>query len=183
MNKEYIEREAVINILFRHSQIASEPPMDVEDVAILKELHQISNEIKNTPAENVKLIETAYWDWKVDGTHFCSECGNDVPLRHTDEYCSFYCPYCGRRMTHVENPISTNDEEIVKIRTIVMEGPGELKTAYYTPTCKFGYHDCIYDDAYIKTTYPKWYKTLQQREGVRTCDCCIQGDKYDDEDK
>ena len=83
-------------------------------------------------------------------------------------------------MEHIKN---TNDEDVIKIRTIVMEGSDEFKTAYYTPTCKFGYCDCIYDDAYIKTTYPEWYKKLQQRKGIKTCDCCIQGDKYDEEDK
>ena len=73
--------------------------------------------------------------------------------------------------------------ELAKVRTIVMEGPDEFKTTYYTPTCKFGYRDCIYDDAYIKATYPNWYEALQQRKGIQICDCCIQGDRYDDEDK
>ena len=53
------------------------------------------------------IIKTAFWDWQVDGTHFCSNCGNDAPLRYVDEYCSFYCPHCGRRMTHVETPNDT----------------------------------------------------------------------------
>jgi hypothetical protein len=71
----------------------------------------------------------------------------------------------------------------MKIRTMVMEGPDRFKAAFYEPQCKCGFIDCIYDDAYIKATYPEWYEVLQQREGISTCDCCVQGDKYDDEDK
>ena len=45
-NKEYIEREAVTDIVFRYSQVASEPPMDKEDKVVLKTLHEILDEIK-----------------------------------------------------------------------------------------------------------------------------------------
>lgn len=57
--------------------------------------------------------ETAYWDWQVDGTHFCSECGHDAlyysnPLTYEKtEFYSKFCPHCGRRMTHVETPNDT----------------------------------------------------------------------------
>ena len=69
-------------------------------------------------------------------------------------------------------------------KTMVMEGPDEFKTIEYTPTCKFGFDDCIYDDAYIKTTYPKWYKDLCERKGLSTCEVCTEANcQYDDEDK
>ena len=173
--KEYIERSVVI------SELECLPDQGELDYL------GVFDCVRNTPAAEVKPIETAYWDWQLDGTHFCSECGNDAPLRYVDEYCSFYCPHCGRRMTHVEDPIKVEVEEVpcdaVKIRTIVMEGPDEFKTAYYTPTCKCGYTDCIYDNAYIKATYPEWYEELQQSKGIDTCDVCINGDRYDDEDR
>ncbi|MBO5424089.1 MAG: hypothetical protein J6A25_01090 [Lachnospiraceae bacterium] len=76
-------------------------------------------------------------------------------------------------------------------RTIRMdEGPDQFKNIYYKPTCKYGCIDCIYDPAYIKETYPRWYKSLFGEmtpldaacwDG--TCADCRDCDKYDDEDK
>ena len=46
--------------------------------------------------------EAAYWDWQHDGTHFCSECGTDALWTGDGrEFCSLYCPHCGRFMTKV----------------------------------------------------------------------------------
>ena len=55
-----------------------------------------------------EFIETAYWDWQLDGTHYCSECGTDALFyelyeNHYEEKYSQFCPHCGRLMTHVEN--------------------------------------------------------------------------------
>lgn len=51
---------------------------------------------------------------------------------------------------------------------------------YYEPTCPFGNDDCICDPAYITAHYPEWYKKL----GSPTeCKDCINGERYDDEDK
>ena len=48
--------------------------------------------------------EVAYWDWQRDGTHFCSYCGTDALFNDEGtEFCSFYCPHCGRTMTKVVN--------------------------------------------------------------------------------
>lgn len=94
--KEYIEREAIIQEIKEAKDNFSPTMRPVFDVAT----HLISH----APAAKVKPIETAYWDWHHDGTHFCSECGNDAPLRYVDEYCSKYCPHCGRLMTHVAEP-------------------------------------------------------------------------------
>lgn len=54
----------------------------------------------------MKEKETAYWDWQVNGTHFCSECGHDVLYRRVgydiyEEECTCVCPYCGRVMTEI----------------------------------------------------------------------------------
>ena len=121
-----------------------------------------------------------------------------------DETCG-KCPFCqdqteGKTVTKVDTncidrlllalaeylpdgttPIYRPDETL--IRTTVMEGPDKFKAVYYTPTCKFGYCDCIYDDAYIKTTYPEWWEDLQKREGIKACDQCIDSCNYDNEDK
>ena len=48
--------------------------------------------------------------------------------------------------------------------------------------CKYGYDDCILDDDYIKANYPEWYKELQKMDGIKSCDVCIDGSEYDDED-
>ena len=71
----------------------------------------------------------------------------------------------------------------MKIETMIMEGPDEFKTTFYEPQCKCGFIDCIYDNGYIKATYPEWYEELQQRKGIDTCDVCKNGSHYDDEDK
>ena len=51
---------------------------------------------------------------------------------------------------------------------------------YYKPACKYGYCDCICDPMYIKNTYPEWYKKLGC---PTTCQDCVDGNQYDDEDK
>ena len=77
------------------------------------------------------------------------------------------------------------------VKTLAMEGPNKFKDVYYRPTCKFGWDDCIYDPAYIYSTYPEWYKTLygdqtpeEATKFAKSC-CfnCTNGDLYDDEDK
>ena len=99
--KEYIEREAVVNL-------REEFWKDRCDYMAVR----VTN-IMNIPAAKVKPIETAYWDWQVDGTHFCSECGHDAlyyshPTTYKKtEYYSKYCPNCGKVMTHVETPNDT----------------------------------------------------------------------------
>lgn len=65
-------------------------------------------------------------------------------------------------------------------KTVVMEGEEKFKYKFYEPLCKYGYSDCICDPAYIKTTYPEWYKELGC---PTTCKQCEDGDCYDDEDK
>lgn len=49
------------------------------------------------------------------------------------------------------------------------------KPPAYTPTCKFGYDDCVNDPAYLKYT--------KYTGEIYTCDCCKKGECYDDEDK
>lgn len=78
------------------------------------------------------------------------------------------------------------------VKTIIMEGPDRFKCGYYKPTCKFDCGDCIYDPAYIHTTYPEWYKELygaispEEAAALQnsTCSICSEDDyRYDDEDK
>ena len=62
----------------------------------------------------MKEKETAYWDWQVDGTHFCSHCGTDAFWRFNGEKYvetpTQHCPRCGRLMTHIENQEVTEDD-------------------------------------------------------------------------
>lgn len=75
-------------------------------------------------------------------------------------------------------------------RTIRMdEGPGQFKPIYYKPLCPYGCPDCIWDPAYIYTTYPNWYKKLygdktpEEALAEGSCKSCVDGSHYDDEDK
>ena len=112
-----------------------------------------------------------------------------------DETCG-KCPLCGNQAEgKTVTKVDTNciDRLILALaeylpngdlcRTTVMEGPDKFKAVYYKPTCQFGFCDCVYDDAYIKTTYPEWWEKLQQREGIKTCGQCVNGSRYDVEDK
>jgi hypothetical protein len=59
----------------------------------------------------------------------------------------------------------------------------ESVTRQYIPSCKYGYTDCICDNEYIKASNPKWYAELQEMDGIDSCDVCVDGSEYDDEDK
>lgn len=65
------------------------------------------------------------------------------------------------------------------------KGPDQFKTVYYKPVCQYGFADCVYDPAYIKATYPGWYQRLygEQLPEEVTCEGCINGERYDDQDK
>lgn len=77
------------------------------------------------------------------------------------------------------------------VKTLAMEGDNKFKDVYYRPTCKFCFDDCIYDPAYIYSTYPDWYKKLYGNKTPEeaamskrsSCSCCENGCEYDDEDK
>ena len=100
--KEYIERETLLAWL--------------ENLNASRYLINSIEDKNRFPAENVKPIEIAYWDWQWDGTHFCSNCGHDALFyelyeNYFEEKYSKYCPYCGRVMTHIENPKGIKDKE------------------------------------------------------------------------
>jgi hypothetical protein len=50
----------------------------------------------------------------------------------------------------------------------------------YTPSCPYGYDDCVLDPIYIKFYHPKWYEDLGS---PTSCNECKDGSEYDDEDK
>lgn len=77
-------------------------------------------------------------------------------------------------------------EEEVFSETICMdEGPNQFKTIKYRPTCVHGCTDCIWDPAYIYATYPSWYERLYGEASPEDAQCenCLNGERYDDEDK
>lgn len=62
----------------------------------------------------------------------------------------------------------------------------------YTPTCKYGYEDCVWDPAYIKYHHPDWYSRLYGNispeeaslvPGHSCMSCADNNFLYDDEDK
>ena len=72
-----IKRSTVIDIISRYSYVASEPPIDKEDEAVLKTLHQILREIKSIPS--VDSMKHGKWLIDVDDNDYeygvCSVCG------------------------------------------------------------------------------------------------------------
>ena len=86
--KEYIERDTLLAWL--------------ENLNASRYLINSIEDKNRFPVADVKPIETAYWDWQHDGTHFCSECGTDALFNYEgEEFCSLYCPHCGLFMTKV----------------------------------------------------------------------------------
>ena len=97
MSKEYIEREALINLIEENSETKFDWSECV-DIDILRPA------IRDFPAADVVPVRYAYWDYQNDGTHFCSDCGCDAPCnRNYREVCSTWCPTCGAFMTEVRN--------------------------------------------------------------------------------
>ena len=48
-----------------------------------------------------KLVpfKKSHWEWQVDGTHFCANCGRDALYDfYNREICTPYCPQCGAFM-------------------------------------------------------------------------------------
>lgn len=81
--------------------------------------------------------------------------------------------------------ISCADEEVWSETICMDEGPNQFETIKYRPTCVHGCTDCIWDPAYIYTTYPNWYKRLygETTPAEVACENCANGERYDDEDK
>ena len=82
--------------------------------------------------------------------------------------------------------ISVRKDQLLMIEKAVHAARKRLEPEYYTPTCPYGYTDCISDPAYIRFHYPKWWEEL----GMPTeCECADEYEEdcscryYDDEDK
>ena len=84
-----------------------------------------------------------------------------------------------------QNSYTTVSEASLMSETICMECENQFKIAIYTPCCKHGYDDCVYDPAYIHATYPEWYKKLYGNKlpDEISCEHCENGERWDDEDK
>ena len=51
------------------------------------------------------IMNTAYWDWRNNGTHFCSNCGHNALYNcEHQEICSNFCYHCGKLMIDIEFP-------------------------------------------------------------------------------
>lgn len=97
MVKEYIEREAVADIVFRYSQVASEPPMDKEDKVVLKTLHKILDEVKQASTADVEPVQHGEWVFTGKETLFSREVKcNQCETKQLGE--TPYCPNCGAKM-------------------------------------------------------------------------------------
>lgn len=60
--------------------------------------------IEREAITSVAPVGYAYWDYQIDGTHFCSECGTDASYNYEGkENCSNWCPACSCFMTEVRN--------------------------------------------------------------------------------
>ena len=73
--------------------------------------------------------------------------------------------------------MTLNEQEL---QNRLIGNPQPCDNGYYQPLCTYGYSDCICDPAYIKANYPDWYKELGN---PTECQDCVDGERYDDEDK
>ena len=75
--------------------------VEEDNLYLIGRLEECQN-AKYTVNRMFEQYGNAYWDWQHDGTHFCSECGTDALWTEDGrEFCSMYCPHCGRLMTKV----------------------------------------------------------------------------------
>lgn len=163
-------------------QSVSHSRLILDAIDILKDYDKlvVANEMLENMLEVARSksqVRHGKWTKKEDGHHVCSECGrtrpyNDYTYSIKNWVCN-YCHWCGAKMDETASTLSSS---------VAMEGPNEFQRVYYKPTCRYGYIDCIGDPAYIKATYPEWYKKLVERGG-EFCGNCENGDCYDDEDK
>ena len=84
MNKEYIKREAILEIIrdkwFYNSG-------------------QIFQALLSLPADDIVEVRHGYWEEQLDGTHYCSECGHDATYTYDGaEICGVACPFYGAKM-------------------------------------------------------------------------------------
>ena len=76
--------------------------------------------------------------------------------------------------------VSAALDSLKPVQTDLTHAYNESNTSSYYPTCPHGYCDCVYDPAYIRHNHPKWWIDL----GMPTsCNHCLEGERYDDEDK
>ena len=117
-----------------------------------------------------------------------------------NEDCSNY-PHCGRMcglshdelIFHMNQQIRDLQQEMRNARWVLKCIEGDVQKAAnilyqlpYTPSCPYGYEDCVSDPAYIRWNHPKQWEEL----GMPTkCECADEYEEgchcryYDDEDK
>lgn len=117
-----------------------------------------------------------------------------------NEDCSNY-PHCGRMcglshdelIMHMNQQIRDLQYEMQNARYTLRCIEGDVRKAAnilyqapYTPSCPYGYEDCISDPAYKRWNHPKWWEEL----GMPTeCECANEYEEgcscryYDNEDK
>lgn len=84
-----------------------------------------------------------------------------------------------KQVNSLKEDVTAYKTAIDTIKSIAIHVP-HLTNDDYTPTCPYGYTDCILDPAYLRKYHFKWWK---ERLGMRTTCDCVDGEGYDDEDK
>ena len=117
-----------------------------------------------------------------------------------NEDCSNY-PHCDRMcglshdelIFHMNQQIRDLQQEMRNARWVLKCIEGDVHKAAsilyqppYTPSCPYGYEDCVSDPAYIRWNHPEWWEELgmptecsKAKEYEEGCSCRY----YDDEDK
>lgn len=95
--KEYIEREALIELIEENSETKFDWSECV-DIDILRPA------IRDIPAADVAPVVHAEWK-QGGGIHYCSNCGEGALYRYIGSYSpdvyqelTEYCPHCGAKM-------------------------------------------------------------------------------------
>ena len=92
MAKEYIEREAFIEILKKTKN-------DCEHYADKVCCDFAIRMVNLMPPADVQEIRHGEWEEQLDGTHYCSHCGRDATYNFDgEEVCGNVCTYCGTIM-------------------------------------------------------------------------------------
>lgn len=108
----YIETESFEkSVLERYCKPCKQDGRDYHGVKCRAcEIDDMLGEVADAPTADVQKVKHGHWEYHGrDITHYCSVCGEAIPLG----YEFIYCPYCGAMMDEKEKIDDTDSKASV----------------------------------------------------------------------